>query len=1303
MVFEGQKRSQNLDQGTASYELYLMGDYTFYYNGEEKKVPSSKNVLILLTLLCANSNQSFYRNYLASLFWPESGIETAKANLRKLLYTINKALPNLLNTESDRIKLNESISIWSDVGFFLSQSKELLRLPINSETYKQELMECINLYQDDFLLGHDESIVTNLLKILKSRYENCIFQLLQVEKVIGNPTTALEYALILGDLDPYRERYCQEILRLYMQLQKYGQAREYFEAYQKFLDDELGEEPTLETWQLVFPVGVMESSVSQNKILVIDQIPIIGREYELERILNHLSPALCTGDRAEGMPNAVFIEGPEGIGKTRVVEEAKSEFEWRNITVLKISPQDIQWARPYQFIRKLILQGVTDNLLLKICNVMNPESVSVLKNIIPEIESGNEQQSSQSIVPDQHQILLASSEFLRLWEQISPLLILVEDLQWFDADSYNLCNELLPFLNGVRIGFIFTYRSQELRVNNILSRILQQMKSKTLSLALKLKPLNIWHAESLVKTSLNTKEIPPGLSEVLINLSSGNPRSMLNAIMDFHRRNILRLSKKGQWKFLYQHSQIAEETSNKNSVLEFLDERLNQLSPSHRNILKVAALFDGSFDGYLVSRTLEEKEYEIEDDLITLCQWKFFKETDRGYLWCDQSLKKGVLLTLRSEEKKQLHSKIFRVLKNRVSSNVQELAIQSFDAELWNDAISFGIRAAEASFRRFAYEKSLQHCDRVISLIASGLAENAPYETKFSIYSIRQELYYRMGQRDKQDGDISELLSCAEECPENSYRVMAYKLRADYCYKVCHDFDEAIQVSKMALDLIAEESSMIKAELWTIIGNCHRLKNESEEAELAFQNSISMYTAIGAPLENLLLIHANLAYVYESNGFHDQLFASIEFLEQNLVHGRNPVILGKVYQVLGMAAHINGNYDEYFDNYNKALVHFKASGIMDLEGEALFNIGLVHLSMHHYQESYDTMMEAFQLFQQCGNNKFLIQSTYNLAVFHYSIGLFDRALELLFECLRLLKNHHLPYWQGIAESVVSLIYLELEDFQKSNLYLNKLKKTNAGTSAASLNLRIHFIQGRIMLGMGKVRKSMFHFQNMLDESKQQQNIVMQATASSFLGFGYLEEGKVKKAYQYSLNAVESIQKINSAEDMQFVFYHHYLILNILGKSGEAQQSLIKAFEILKDIQDSIKNPHWKRSYIENDHFNSSIYREYERLQTEQKENGTIVRLAKTVLPGHSKLKEDEWIQVRWTPVADSDMQIANKVDRRRSSLLRILGEAEMQGGVPTQEDLAAALKVSVRTIKSDLASLRDQGYAVKTRGMALSY
>lgn len=89
-------------------------------------------------------------------------------------------------------------------------------------------------------------------------------------------------------------------------------------------------------------------------------------------------------------------------------------------------------------------------------------------------------------------------------------------------------------------------------------------------------------------------------------------------------------------------------------------------------------------------------------------------------------------------------------------------------------------------------------------------------------------------------------------------------------------------------------------------------------------------------------------------------------------------------------------------------------------------------------------------------------------------------------------------------------------------------------------------------------------------------------------------------------------------------------------------------------------------------------------------------------PHGRPLRETEMIEVVWTIKAGAeDLEVLEEHGSqalRQVRILRLVAEALDQGGEPTQEDLGAALGVTARTIRSDIAALRARGYRVATRG-----
>jgi biotin operon repressor len=89
--------------------------------------------------------------------------------------------------------------------------------------------------------------------------------------------------------------------------------------------------------------------------------------------------------------------------------------------------------------------------------------------------------------------------------------------------------------------------------------------------------------------------------------------------------------------------------------------------------------------------------------------------------------------------------------------------------------------------------------------------------------------------------------------------------------------------------------------------------------------------------------------------------------------------------------------------------------------------------------------------------------------------------------------------------------------------------------------------------------------------------------------------------------------------------------------------------------------------------------------------------------GHGRaFQETKLLQIRWTVDAGlEDRQVQQQYGSkalRQVRLQRLLLEALEQDGVASQEDLAQALQVSVRTIKRDFEDLQQQGVYLPSRG-----
>jgi hypothetical protein len=147
---------------------------------------------------------------------------------------------------------------------------------------------------------------------------------------------------------------------------------------------------------------------------------------------------------------------------------------------------------------------------------------------------------------------------------------------------------------------------------------------------------------------------------------------------------------------------------------------------------------------------------------------------------------------------------------------------------------------------------------------------------------------------------------------------------------------------------------------------------------------------------------------------------------------------------------------------------------------------------------------------------------------------------------------------------------------------------------------------------------------------------------------------------------------------------------------------------------ALKTPEASFLHVLQDEFNFSLRVSRELLATAQ-EMLIGSAPAQTVRPGQVRLVvarlsasfgpplgETDKVEVTLTVDAGGEDESVKKQEGterlRQGRILRLTEEALEQGGVLTQEDLARALSVNVRTIRRSVKALKEEGHLVQTRG-----
>jgi DNA-binding SARP family transcriptional activator/predicted ATPase len=331
----------------ADLKLFFLGSPRIERDGVPLSFDTRKAIALLAYL--AVSGPSATREALATLLFPEYEADRAYANLRRTLWTLNKAgLDPWLDVSTQQIGLKRGTGLWIDIEEF-RRLVAGIGSPSAAAVSVNDLEAAASLYRGDFLAGlslkdspefdewqffQTESLRQELASVLE-RLSRELASQAAFDAAIGHARRWLS-------LDPLREPAHRWLMRLYALAGHRAAALRQYQECAELLRKELAAEPEAETQALYaeiskgpqprrvwgarpppIPAAPSGTPPSPPHNLPVPSTPFVGRHRELEQI-----QALLVAEPRSGTDSTcrlLTLLGPGGIGKTRLAVRAAGE------------------------------------------------------------------------------------------------------------------------------------------------------------------------------------------------------------------------------------------------------------------------------------------------------------------------------------------------------------------------------------------------------------------------------------------------------------------------------------------------------------------------------------------------------------------------------------------------------------------------------------------------------------------------------------------------------------------------------------------------------------------------------------------------------------------------------------------------------------------------------------------------------------------------------------------------------------------------------------------------------------------
>jgi eukaryotic-like serine/threonine-protein kinase len=399
--------------------------------------------------------------------------------------------------------------------------------------------------------------------------------------------------------------------------------------------------------------------------------PIVGRE----QVLGGLGGALVAAQ--DGRRVVVSLAGEPGIGKTRLAAELAARACDAGATVL-YGRADEDPVIPYEPFAEALRELVAHLDFSRL-----PPQAATLAPLVPELNVLGALTPVSDAGSERYRMFEGVARLLAHAGRASPVLLVLEDLQWADKASLLLFRHLLESAQVAQLAAIVSYRplwvDDDHPLPDVLTGLARRHDVRHVALAgLTQEETGRLAAERLGQTP------PAALVHALVERTSGNPLFIEELLRDAP------------------DDPAATATALPETVRHVVRRRLERLSEPTQGMLAVAALLNGEFAPETLEAILGD---DVEDALEEAQIAGVIVDHDGRYALAHSLIRDVLVARTPGNERRRLHLRIADALERR-KAEPAVLARHFHAARARDQALRYSVAAARAASKAHGYEQA---------------------------------------------------------------------------------------------------------------------------------------------------------------------------------------------------------------------------------------------------------------------------------------------------------------------------------------------------------------------------------------------------------------------------------------------------------------------------------------------------------------------------------------------------------------------------------------------------------------------
>lgn len=485
---------------------------------------------------------------------------------------------------------------------------------------------------------------------------------------------------------------------------------------------------------------------------------LIGRENDLP-----LLDRLITRSN-EGNGQIALISGEAGIGKSRLVREAKARAPAGSL-ILEGYCFQTDSTLPYAPILDLFRNFFSARSSEEIAKVMESTARQLVK-LFPELVTHFPHLASTPNPDPKHEKHRLFQDLVQTITQLAqdqPLILVIEDLHWSDSTSLEFLLLLARRIASQPILLLLTYRDDETTPE--LTHYLAELDRERLGTEFALRPMSPSQVDQMLQAILDSPQAPVSKEflNAIVPLTEGNP---------FFIEEILKgLLTEGDISFAGAGGSWDRKEINllhiPRTVQDAVQRRTQQLNEETLQVLRLASVMGRRFNFRLLQELLKVDEAGLMTRLKEAIAAQLVVEESADHFAFRHALtREAIYTTLLLRERQGLHRSVAEAIERvhvgsqdaSIDTHAGDLSFHNYTAGEWEKALHYSQQAGERARRLYSQREAIVYYSR--ALVA---ARHLNLAAETELLSARGNAYRILGDYRSAQDDFEQALKIAQE------------------------------------------------------------------------------------------------------------------------------------------------------------------------------------------------------------------------------------------------------------------------------------------------------------------------------------------------------------------------------------------------------------------------------------------------------------------------------------------------------------------------------------------------------------